>query len=150
VAQWVGHLVLAPEVKAEAAAEVGTQGATAEQGGGAATLAGDPLVRANLWARRLWTGLRRSTATSSSGPRRYAGILIPRTSTSTTTVPAGPFCAHLRAAGSQAGLSAIPCPYASGAMQDAASELPRKPLPRSWVNTNCGKLAIASRAVSIG
>jgi hypothetical protein len=42
VAQWVGHLVLAPEVEAEAAVEVGAQGATAEQVGGAATLAGDP------------------------------------------------------------------------------------------------------------
>jgi hypothetical protein len=43
VAQWVGHLVLAPEVEAEAAAEVGAQGATAQQIGGAATLAGYPL-----------------------------------------------------------------------------------------------------------
>ncbi len=45
MAQWVVHLVLAPEVQAEAA-EVGAQGATAEQVGGAATLAGDPLCLA--------------------------------------------------------------------------------------------------------
>ncbi len=42
MAQWVVHLVLAPEVQAEAA-EVGAQGATAEQVCGAATLAGNPL-----------------------------------------------------------------------------------------------------------
>jgi hypothetical protein len=69
---------------------------------------------ANLWARRRWSGLSRGTATSSSGPRRYPGILIPRTSSSTRTVPPGPFCARLRDAGSQAGYRLSPAPMRPG------------------------------------
>jgi hypothetical protein len=109
VAQWVGHLVLAPEVEAEAA-EIGAQCATAEQAGGCATLAGDllclrePLGSAALVRVEPWHGYLLLWAAAVSRNTYPPNILVHQGRSTR------PFCARLRDAGSQAGYRPSPAP----------------------------------------